>query len=182
MAPDFSSAEHLPNVRRGREMADPSELPGQRRGITPQMHGRYPDYDVLEQAAHWDEATREVVLGRVERVPPLRFFSPREAATLTELCDLLTAQDAEPRIPVLSYVDEKYFEGRLDGFQFEDMPDDRDTWRIVARGLDDEARSRGGGASFSPAPAQPPRAVVSLFSSRRLVGGALGAVNIHRAF
>ena len=29
--------------------ADPDELPRQRRGKTPQMHGRYPDYDVLEQ-------------------------------------------------------------------------------------------------------------------------------------
>jgi hypothetical protein len=33
-----------------------------RRGITPQMQGRYPDWDVLEQARHWDETTRQVVL------------------------------------------------------------------------------------------------------------------------
>src|SRR5256885_13990289 len=180
MAPDFSSAEHLPNVRRGREMADPSELPGQRRGITPQMHGRYPDYDVLEQAAHWDEATREVVLGRVERVPPLRFFSPREAATLTELCDLLTAQDAEPRIPVLSYVDEKYFEGRLDGFQFEDMPDDRDTWRIVARALDEEAHARSGAATFAAADGDVREAIVSDFADGRVQGGSWSELNARR--
>jgi hypothetical protein len=52
------------------------------------------------------------------------------------------AQDAEPRIPVLAMVDRKLHDGELDGFQFEDMPDDRDTWRIVARGLDHEARER----------------------------------------
>ena len=66
--------------------------------MTPQMHGRYPDYDVLAQAEHWDEVTRELVLGRVQHVPPIRFFSPREAATLDELCNVLTAQDDEPRI------------------------------------------------------------------------------------
>ena len=41
------------------------------------MHGRYPDFDVLEQAAHWDEVTRKVVLDRVENVPPIRFFYRR---------------------------------------------------------------------------------------------------------
>jgi len=31
---------------------------------------------VLENAEHWDEATRAVVLDRVENAPPLRFFTP----------------------------------------------------------------------------------------------------------
>ena len=61
------------------------------------MHGRYPDYDVLEQAGHWDPVTREMVLARVDDVPAIRFFSAAEAATLSALCDLLTAQDSEPR-------------------------------------------------------------------------------------
>ena len=29
---------------------DPRDLPAQRRGTTPQMIGRYPDYDVLSEA------------------------------------------------------------------------------------------------------------------------------------
>ena len=44
---------------------------------TPQMHGRYPDFDVLEQADHWDEVTRKVVLDRVENVPPIALLRPR---------------------------------------------------------------------------------------------------------
>src|SRR5438270_13482578 len=114
MALDFKLAGHLPNVRGEGEPADPRKLPRQRRGTTPQMHGRYPDYDVLEQAAHWDPATRELVLARVDSVPAIRFFSAREAATLSDLCDALTAQDSEPRIPLINFIDEKYFEGRLD--------------------------------------------------------------------
>ena len=36
------------SLSRARRLAgDPYELPRQRRGRTPQMHGRYPDYDVL---------------------------------------------------------------------------------------------------------------------------------------
>ena len=43
--------------------------------------------------------TREMVLARVGRVPPIRFFTEREAATLGALCDVLTAQDSEPADP-----------------------------------------------------------------------------------
>ena len=46
------------------------------------MHGRYPDYDVVREAPHWDEVTRRVVLDRIEKVPDIRFFSDAEARTL----------------------------------------------------------------------------------------------------
>jgi len=122
---------------------DPKRLPRQRKGITPQMHGRYPDYDVLSQIGHWDEVTRRVVLERVDRPPAFRFFDERERMTLKPFCDCLTAQEEEPRIPVLAYVDEKLFESQGDGYQYFDMPSDQETWRTVARGLDDEARALG---------------------------------------
>jgi hypothetical protein len=179
---DFSEAHHLPNRRgAGEPPADPADLPRQRRGITPQMHGRYPDYDVLEQQRHWDEKTRGVVLDRVDNVPPLRFFDPAEAETLTALVDLAMAQDAEPRIPVLAYVDEKLFKGELDGYQFFDMPDDRETWRRVARGLDEEAR-RLGAERFSLLAVADQLGVVDRFSKGKLHGGVWGTLNVARAW
>ena len=181
MAPDFRLADHLPNLRDG-VPSDPYELPRQRRGRTPQMHGRYPDYDVLEQADHWDSVTRAVVLDRVDNVPPVRFFTPREASTLGRLCDLLTAQDSEPRIPLINFVDEKYFDGELDGYQYVDMPDDRDAWRLVARGLDEQAASRGGGASFTDAGGDVQLAIVGDFARGLLDGGAWEELNVKRAF
>jgi hypothetical protein len=131
-----SAAGHLPNLGGTEPDGPPAKLPRQRRGITPQMRGRYPDYDLLEQASHWDEATRRVVLDRVERLPPIRFFDEREVVTLGAFCDLVLAQDSEPRIPVLAMVDEKLFEGRGEGYRHEDMPSDPQTWREVARMLD----------------------------------------------
>jgi hypothetical protein len=142
---DFRSAEHLPNLREGGEPADPEELPRQRNGVTPQMHGRYPDYNVLDEADHWDEATRRLVLERVEKTPPIRFFTKAEADTLGIFCDLVMAQDREPKIPVLNMVDAKLFAGELDGFRYADMPDDRETWRRLALGLDAAARQHGSG-------------------------------------
>ena len=60
----------------------PDELPRQRKGVTPQMRGRYPDFNVLDEVGHWDEATRKVVLDRIEHVPTIRFFTTDEVATL----------------------------------------------------------------------------------------------------
>jgi Gluconate 2-dehydrogenase subunit 3 len=170
MAPrDFRLAEHLPNRRPDGRPAPPEELPRQRNGVTPQMHGRYPDYNVLDERDHWDEATRRVVLGRVENVPPLRFFTAGEAATLGAFCDVVMAQDAEPKIPVLNLVDEKLFEGKLDGFRYADMPDDRETWRRVATGLDTAARQHGSNG-FASAPDEVQRQVIQAFSEGKLHG------------
>ncbi len=76
-------------------------------------------------------------------MPPIRFFTAPEALTLGVFCDLVLAQDAEPKIPVLNMVDAKLFAGELDGFRYADMPDDRETWRRVAVGLDAAARQHG---------------------------------------
>ena len=142
-ARDFRQAEHLPNLREGKAPASPDELPRQRNGVTPQMHGRYPDYNVLDEVDHWDEVTRKVVLDRIDNVPDIRFFTQPEAATLGAFCDVVMAQDREPKIPVLNMVDAKLFAGELDGFIYADMPDDRETWRLAAKGLDAAARQHG---------------------------------------
>jgi hypothetical protein len=130
----YREAEHLPNLRGGAP-ADPAGLPRQRRGTTPQMHGRFPDYDVLENAAHWDAVTREAILARVHDVPPIVFFAREEEAALRPFLDVALAQDDEPRIPVLELVDAKLERGEGDGYRYHDMPEDGETWRRVARHL-----------------------------------------------
>jgi hypothetical protein len=179
---DFSEAHHLPK-RRGPEqaLADPAELPRQRRGTTPQLHGRYPDYDVLEEAPHWDEATRDVVLARVHDVPEIRFFDDAEAETLAAFADVVLAQDSEPRIPVLAYVDAKLFGGRGDGYRYFDMPDDRETWRLVARGLDEEARRRGG-ERFALLGVEAQLELCGDFAHGQLHGGVWNRINVARAW
>jgi hypothetical protein len=172
---DFTEAHHLPNRRLPEQAhADPYELPRQRRGITPQMHGRYPDYDVLEQAGHWDEVTRKVVLDRVHNIPEIRFFTTEEVETLTVFADIVLAQDAEPRIPVMAYVDEKLFEGKRDGYRYFDMPDDDETWRRVARGLDE--------AGFTRLPVQDQIDYCHRFANGKLFGGVWDTLNVSRAW
>jgi Gluconate 2-dehydrogenase subunit 3 len=170
MAPrDFRLADHLPNRRPDGQPASPEDLPRQRNGVTPQMHGRYPDFNVLDEIDHWDSATREVVLDRIEKLPPIRFFTTAEAATLGAFCDRVLAQDREPRVPVLKMIDAKLFSGQREGYRFAELPEDAETWRGVATGLDAAARQHGS-ADYVSASADVQHAVIDAFSSGSLHG------------
>ncbi len=150
---------------------------GGRQGTTPQGRGRYPDYDILENASHWDEVTREVVLSRVHDVPPIRFFDEAQARTLGAFCDMVLAQDREPRVPVLNMVDAKLAAGQLDGFRYADMPEDPETWKRVAAGLDEVA-----GGSFAALGHDERHAIVDRFSQGELEGGVWDELPCSRAF
>jgi len=179
---DLSKPDHLPNLRDGGEPRHPSWLPRQRRGTTPQMIGRYPDYDVMDNAGNWDDATRRVVQARLEPLEPLRFFSADEEPSLRALCDVTTAQDVEPRVPVAEMVDDKLASGRLDGYRYANMPRDPDTWRLVLRGLDETASERHQAGSFAACDTQAREAIVSAFSKGELSGGAWDELDVSRAW
>jgi hypothetical protein len=159
-----SAAGHLPKQGGDTTPGPPAKLPRQRRGTTPQMRGRYPDYDVLAAAGHWDSKTRGVVLDRVGKIPPITFFTETETVTLRAFCNTVTGQDSEPRIPVLEMVDAKLNAGRLDGFRHHDMPPDPETWRQVAANLDQSARERGCGEGFAAASPELQHEIIERFS------------------
>jgi hypothetical protein len=145
------------------------------------MHGRYPDYDVLANADHWDPVTRKAVLERVHEVPPIRFFDAREVACLRPFLDVVLAQDREPRVPVLELVDKKLYEGRLDGYRYVDMPEDPETWRLVATGLDDEARRRGAN-DYGTAPDATQYDIVDALSRGEVSGGVWERIDSSKAW
>ena len=100
---------------------------------------RYPGYDALSQQDHWEPATRRVVLDRVYRVPPIRFFSPGEAETLQAVVDTLLPQNDRPseqRVPIVAYVDEAQHKGEIPGYRYEDMPDERTAWHWGLEGIE----------------------------------------------
>jgi hypothetical protein len=179
---DMRDPGHLPNLRPGGQAAKPDWLPRQREGITPQMVGRYPDYDVLASTADWDAATRKVVMQRLDPPATLRFFTVEQAPTLRAFCDALLAQDAEPRVPVLELVDEKLAAGCLDGYEYEDMPDDRQTWRLVLDGLDATAQQWHGKASFADCAVEDQEGIIKAFAAGQLAGEAWEEVNVSHAW
>ena len=165
-----SGAGHLPKQGGETGPGPPRHLPRQRRGTTPQLLGRYPDYDVLATTEHWDPVTRRVVLERVGNVPPIRFFDEREERTLRVFCDVVLAQDREPRVPVLEMVDAKMHEAKLDGFRYADMPSDPETWKRVAANLDESARREGCEDGFAEAGEELRDEIVKRFSEGELEG------------
>jgi len=179
---DLRAPDHLPKLRPDGEPRHPSWLPRQRRGTTPQMIGRYPDYDVMENAENWDHATRRVIDQRLAPPGPLRFFTAEEEPTLRAFCDVTTAQNAEPRVPVAEMVDEKLAAGRLDGYRYANMPRDPDTWRLVLRGLDEVAAARYGHDTFAACEPEAREAIVGALSEGSLTGGAWDELDVSRAW
>jgi hypothetical protein len=145
------------------------------------MIGRYPDFDVLSAVDTWDHATTGVVMARLHEPSPLRFFAPEQEPTLRAFCDTVMAQDSEPRVPVAEFVDDKLAAGRLDGYQYADMPDDRVTWVAVLSGLDHSARTRFE-TSFAEADERDRESVVDDFAHGHLDGGPWDALNVSRAW
>ena len=179
--PDPRDPGHLPNLRGG-EARRPDWLPRQRRGTTPQMIGRFPDYDVLESAGEWDEATRAVVLARLAVDPELHFFGADEAPTARALCDTFLAQDEEPRVPVVELIDAKLVAGRLDGYQFDDLPDDRETWHRVLAALDATAERLHGKDSLAACEDGDQEGIVRALAGGRLEGPEWDGLNVAHAW
>ncbi|MCW3018557.1 MAG: Uncharacterized protein JWN10_865, partial [Solirubrobacterales bacterium] len=110
------------------------------------------------------------------------FFSQAQAPTLRAFCDVVLAQDADPRVPVVELVDEKLAAGHLDGYQYEDMPDDRATWQIVLAGLDHTAGEWHGHASFAQCEPRDRDGIVKALAGAQLAGGPWQQLNVSRGW
>lgn len=106
-----------------------------------QQPGYYAGYSSLSQKAFWDEATRKTIMNRVENVPPIRFFSPKEVQFWATVFDHLLPQDDrtdDRRIPILNYVDDRLYRNRIAGYRFENMPQDREAYKLGMEAIDEE--------------------------------------------
>lgn len=112
--------------------------------VTPQGRGRFPGFDVLSQAHLWDKVTAEVVLDRLGPPEAPVFFTAEERGVAGPLLDLLLAQDAEPKVPVLALIDARLAAGETDGWHYDDMPADSQAWRRSLAALDGDARAQYG--------------------------------------
>jgi hypothetical protein len=111
----------------------------------------YPGWDVLSQRGSWDEATRKVVLDRVQNVPPYTFFDDRERRTLEALAEQVAPQahrPAERRLPIGPWIDQLCADGGETGTRFADMPPLPEAWRLGLAGLD-QAADASFGAPFA---------------------------------
>jgi hypothetical protein len=106
--------------------------------------GYYPGYETLTQQNFWDEATRNVVLERVNNLPPIRFFTGKEAKLLQAIVDRIIPQDdraADRKIPIINFIDRRLFENSLEGYRYEDMPTDQEAHKLGLQVIDETAKA-----------------------------------------
>jgi Gluconate 2-dehydrogenase subunit 3 len=135
------------------EAPDPTLLPrdpatGEALSPTPQP-GYYPGFHTISQRAFWDQATRDVVTMRVERTPPIRYFTPEGAKFWRAVFDHLIPQyDRTPdrRIPIIEPLDERLYQNKGIGYRYESMPPDREAYRLGEEAINAEATQSYGGA------------------------------------
>lgn len=122
----------MPSAPKNEEHLRPSEQPGY-----------YAGYSTLHQKDFWDAATRRTIFDRVEKVPSIRFFQPEEAQFWQAVFEHLLPQTdriKERQIPILNFVDHRLYVNQLAGYRFEDMPHDRDAYRLGMRAINEEAQ------------------------------------------
>jgi hypothetical protein len=147
----------------------PFRSPSQR-GTTPQGRGRFPGFDVLDDVDAWDDVTAGAVLARLALPGELAFFTPAEAGIAAPLLDLLLAQDADPRIPVLSLIDARLAVGETDGWHYDELPEDAQAWRESLDALDQDARTAHAGRGFGHLVAPEQAALVQAVQDRATGG------------
>ena len=116
------------------------------------MTGRFPGFDILNQAPHWDQVTKDLIEARVRTSPPaVTFFSATERGCAHALLNDLTGQDRDDApVPVTQMVEARLAAGETDGWRYADMPEDGQAWCDTLGYLDADAQDRCG-TSFAAA-------------------------------
>jgi hypothetical protein len=101
------------------------------------FHEPYPDYDVLAKwdTPSWNDQTRNVIARRLRTVPPRRFLTELQFATLEAVCDRVVPQDERgaDKVPIAPFIDARLYDNESGGTRYEPLPPLQECWR---RGLD----------------------------------------------
>jgi len=155
----------------------PDRLPRDKRTGQPigpmAQPGYYPGYETLSQQKFWDAATRSTILRRVNEPSPIRFFDPDELRMMEAITARIIPQDDRDeahRIPIVSVIDHRLYEGTIDGYRFEDMPPDQEAYHLGLRGIDALARHLFQQPFADLDPAQQERVLVTLHDANPPAG------------
>jgi Gluconate 2-dehydrogenase subunit 3 len=119
----------------------------------PEFQSRYPGYNVLDKwsSPDWDDQTRAVVRKRLEQIPPIRFFTDQEVRTLNAIAERILPQAdllARQKVPIVPWIDEKLYEDKRNGYRYEELPPQREAWRLGLAGIEEASRALFAGRTF----------------------------------
>ena len=121
--------------------------------VLKEFRSRYAGYNVLDKwsSPDWDDQTRQVVRQRLESVPPIRFFTEHEVRTLTAIAERIVPQPERRetrKVPIVPWIDAKLFEDKRNGYRYEELPAQREAWRLGLAGIDEASRALFAGNAF----------------------------------
>jgi hypothetical protein len=123
--------------------------------LTPrEQPGYYTGFSTLAQRPFWDETTRNLIEERVASTPPIRHFDAEAERFWSIVFEHLIPQSdrsPERRIAIVSVVDHRLDVDQSAGYRFENMPSDREAYRLGRQAIDEEARDSDG-SSFVELP------------------------------
>ena len=102
---------------------------------------RFPGFRVLDQSPHWDDATSQIIATLLQPHGAPRFFTEQETLTATALFNQLLDQQGATQIPVTAMVDSRLASGETDGWHYEGMEPDGQSWRLTLAWLDADAHN-----------------------------------------
>jgi Gluconate 2-dehydrogenase subunit 3 len=108
------------------------------------VDNRFPGFDVLGQAPHWDLVTADLIKSRNGPPAAFKFFTPEEQACGQALLGLLLDLGDQPAVPVLAMIDARLAAAETDGWRYADMPEDGQAWRDTLAYLDADAAGKSG--------------------------------------
>lgn len=149
--------------------------PGSGQPLAPRRQpGYYPGFSTLDQQAFWDDATRAVVLERVEHPAPITFFSAAEARVMEAVCACVLPQDdrtPDRRIPILNVIDHRLATGSINGYRYDDMPPDTRAYQLASEAIEGMARALGAESFTALGLRQQDELLRSLHDGKPLSGG-----------
>ncbi len=151
------------------------------------FRSRYPGFNVLDKwsSTDWDDQTREAIRKRLEEVPPIRFFTPDEEETLEAIVECIVPQPDKietRKIPVVPWIDEKLYKDERDGYRYEDLPEQREAWRLGLKGINQTARNLHDAESFAELDHDSQNQILRLIADGKVSGGAWEEMSAIRFF
>ncbi len=114
--------------------------------------GYYSGFSTLSQSPFWDDATRQVVTERVDSPPEMKLFSAEEWDFWSAVfAHLIPQTDRTPdrQIPIVAALDHRLHANQTVGYRYENMPQDREAYRLGREAINQEAMQQFGKSFLS---------------------------------
>ena len=133
----MKTEEYVDHVTRPRDGSSGATMPARR------QPGYYSGFSTLSQKSFWDDATRKLIIDRVENRHETEFFSAKEFEFWYAVFSRLipqTDRTSDRQIDLIGPLDHRLYVNQTVGYRFENMPQDRVAYKLGQEAINKEAQ------------------------------------------